>query len=281
MMLTGKATLAGVIGWPIAHSRSPRLHGFWLERHAIDGAYIPMAVREDGVEQAIRALPLLGFRGFNITVPHKETLIRICDSVDDTARRIGAVNTVVIDAAGHLQGSNTDAFGFMENLRQLQPGHDVTAGAALMIGAGGAARAVAVALLDAGVPALRIVNRSRERAERLRSDLGDRRLSVVDQDDWSRRLGGVATLVNTTSLGMRGAPALAIDLSTLDSAALVCDIVYTPLETDLLKQAAARGNPTVDGIGMLLHQARAGFRQWFGVEPTVDAALRDHVLDDQ
>ncbi len=279
MMLTGAATLAGVIGWPVAHSRSPRLHGFWLERYHIDGAYIPMAVPAAAVEQAVRALPLLGFRGFNVTVPHKETMLAICHQVNETARRIGAVNTVVIDADGHLHGSNTDAFGFVENLRQRQPGHDITAGPALLIGAGGAARAVAVALLDAGAPGLRIVNRSLERAEKLRLDLADRRVSVADRDDWPGRLGGVATLVNTTSLGMRGAPPLQIDLSALDSEALVSDIVYTPLETELLKQARARGHATVDGIGMLLHQARAGFRQWFGVEPAIDQALRDHVTD--
>jgi len=281
MRLTGAATLAGVIGWPIAHSRSPRLHGYWLEHHAVDGAYVPLAVPGDAIEQAVRALPLLGFRGFNVTVPHKLALMGLCTVLDDTARRIGAVNTVVIDADGRMRGSNTDAFGFIENLRDRQPGHDVTAGPALMIGAGGAARAVAVALLDAGVPALQVTNRSQERAEKLRTDIGDRRLSVVDGNNWSDRLGGVATLVNTTSLGMHGAPPLDFDLGLLDPAALVSDIVYTPLETDLLKQATARGNPTVDGIGMLLHQARAGFRQWFGIDPTVDTALRDHVLSDQ
>ena len=277
MMLTGGAILAGVIGWPIAHSRSPRLHGFWLERYRIDGVYIPMAVPAAAVERAVRALPLLGFRGFNVTAPHKETLLGICDRLDETAGRVGAVNTVVIDADGRLHGSNTDAYGFMENVADQQPAHDITAGPALLIGAGGAARAVAVALLDAGVPGLRIVNRSLDRAEKLGLDLDDRRVSVADRDDWPGRLGGVATLVNTTSLGMRGAPPLAIDLSALDPAALVSDIVYTPLETELLGQARARGNPTVDGIGMLLHQARAGFRQWFGVDPTIDRALRDHV----
>jgi shikimate dehydrogenase len=278
MTLSGKAKIAGIFGWPIAHSRSPRLHGVWLDRHAVDGAYVPLAVSPENFETAFRALPALGFRGVNITVPHKEAALALCDKVDLQARRIGAVNTVVVDGHGRLIGSNTDAFGFLENLRQAS---DWTApdGPAVVMGAGGAARAVVVALIDAGVPAVRVANRTRARADAFVTEFGD----TVTAFDWEARgdaLAGAALLVNTTTLGMQGHGALDLDLSRLPKDAVVNDIVYTPLQTPLLRDAAARGNRSVDGLGMLLYQAVPGFEKWFGVRPEVDDALRRFVLDD-
>ncbi len=279
-MLSGKARLAGLVGWPIEHSRSPRLHGFWLQQYGIDGAYLPLAVRPEDFDQALSALPKLGFRGANVTVPHKEAAYRICAEVDDYARRIGAVNTIVIDGAGQLHGSNTDAYGFIENLRAGAATWSSDGGPAVVLGAGGAARAVVVALLDAGVPELRLLNRSRARAERLAEAMADDRIRVADWADRHTYLGGAALLVNTTSLGMEGQPLLDLVLDDLPATAVVNDIVYSPLETPLLAAAARRGNPVVDGLGMLLHQARPGFAAWFGVDPEVTPALRHHVLED-
>jgi shikimate dehydrogenase len=278
MNLSGKARIAGIFGWPIAHSRSPRLHGFWLERHGIDGAYVPLAVAPENFITAFRALPALGFRGVNITVPHKEAALANCDEADALARRIGAVNTVVVDPAGRLIGSNSDAFGFTESLRHSVR-WEAKAGPAVVLGAGGAARAILVALIDAGVPEVRLVNRTRRRADALAAEFGGRTTAV----DWSARteaLAGAALLVNTTTLGMEGHDALELDLARLPATAVVTDIVYTPLETPLLRAAAARGNATVDGLGMLLYQALPGFEKWFGVRPAVDDALRRFVLDD-
>jgi shikimate dehydrogenase len=278
MNLSGKARIAGIFGWPIAHSRSPRLHGFWLERHGIDGAYVPLAVAPENFITAFRALPALGFRGVNITVPHKEAALANCDEADALARRIGAVNTVVVDPAGRLIGSNSDAFGFTESLRHSVR-WEAKAGPAVVLGAGGAARAIVVALIDAGVPEVRLVNRTRRRADALAAEFGGRTTAV----DWSARteaLAGAALLVNTTTLGIEGHDALELDLARLPATAVVTDIVYTPLETPLLRAAAARGNATVDGLGMLLYQALPGFEKWFGVRPAVDDALRRFVLDD-
>jgi shikimate dehydrogenase len=278
MILSGKAKVAGIFGWPIAHSRSPRLHGFWLERHGIDGIYVPLAVAPENFEAAFRALPALGFRGVNITVPHKEAALAACDEVDPQAQRIGAVNTVVIDPSGQLIGSNTDAFGFIENLRGSSR-WEAAAGPAVVLGAGGAARAIAVALIVAGAPEVRIANRTRSRAESLAEDLGEG-VAVVDWDARADALADAALLVNATTLGMDGHEPLDMDLENLPKRAVVTDIVYTPLQTKLLADAAARGNPTVDGLGMLLYQAQPGFEQWFGVRPEVDDALRRFVLDD-
>ena len=268
------------MGWPVAHSRSPRLHGFWLERYGIDGAYLALPVEPDDFEAAARALPKLGFRGANVTVPHKQAALRVCDVVDAEARRIGAVNTIVVGNDGELRGSNSDAFGFLENLRAGAPDFQPSAGPAVLLGAGGGARAVAVALLDAGVPKLRLVNRSADRVARLAAELDDPRVAVKPWLDWPSVLPGAALVVNATSLGMRGQPALEIELACLPAGALVHDIVYTPLQTPLLADAAAAGHPVVDGLGMLLHQARPGFAAWFGVEPEVTRALRDHLAAD-
>jgi shikimate dehydrogenase len=272
------------MGWPVGHSRSPRLHGHWLSRHAIDGAYIPMAVAPEHFADALRALPKLGFAGTNVTVPHKQAALAGVDEVDDVARRIGAVNTVVVREDGGLLGTNTDAFGFIENIRDAAPDWQAPAGAALVLGAGGAARAVIVALLDVGVPTLRLTNRTAARAEELAAEFGvdefAGRVTVVPWAERSDAVAEAATVVNTPSLGMVGQPDLELDLNDLPASALVTDIVYAPLETPLLKAASARGNRCVDGLGMLLHQARPGFAAWFGVEPQVDQALRDHVLAD-
>ena len=278
MTLTGNARLAGVIGWPVGHSRSPRLHGHWLARYRIDGAYLPLAVAPDAFPDALRGLIALGFRGANVTIPHKEAAFRACDRLSPFARRVGAVNTLVVDGP-ELVGSNSDGFGFLENLRAGQPDWQASRGSAIVVGAGGAARAVVAALLEAGVPALNLVNRTRERAEALADDLGGP-ITVLDWQDRALALAEAALLVNCTSLGMTGQAPLELDLTALPPDAVVNDLVYSPLETPLLAAARARGNPVVDGLGMLLHQARPGFEAWFGVAPEVTAELRDAVLAD-
>jgi shikimate dehydrogenase len=275
--LSGQARVAGVFGWPVAHSRSPRLHGFWLSEYGIDGAYLPFAVSPENLAFALRALPLLGLRGVNLTLPHKEAALTLVSRATPEARRIGAVNTIVVTENGELEGSNTDGYGFLEHLRASQPGWRAAAGPAVLLGAGGASRAIAVALLDAGLPDLRIVNRSLPRAAALAEVLDSRARAV----DWSQRAAAMvdaALLVNATTLGMTGQPALELDIARLPQSAVVYDIVYVPLETPLLAAARARGNSVVDGIGMLLHQARPGFAAWFGVTPSVTSALRDFVL---
>jgi len=277
MLITGNAKLAGVFGWPVGHSLSPRLHGFWLDRYGIDGAYVPFAVKQDDFEMALRTLPKLGFRGANVTVPHKETALALCDQVDTLAERIGAVNTIVVTPEGRLRGSNTDAFGFMENLTQEAPAWRAETGPAAVLGAGGAARAIVAALVDAGVPEVRLINRTLKRAETLADNLGGP-ITVVPWAELTEALGGANLLVNTTTQGMPGTPPLDVNLQALPEQAMVTDIIYTPLQTDLLKDAANRGHPTVGGLGMLLHQARPGFSQWFGREPEVDAELRSFVL---
>ena len=278
--ISGAARLAGVIGWPVSHSRSPLLHGYWLSSLDIDGAYVPLAVRPEDLETAVRALPGLGFRGANVTVPHKEAVMALMDSVDLTARRIGAVNTIVVLPDGTLEGRNTDAFGFIENLRDRAPGWRPGTGPAVVIGAGGAARAVVVGLLDTGVTEITIVNRTRARAEAIVTDIGDSRLVVTDWAARSHALEGAGLLVNTTTLGMAGHGPLDLYLGVLPEQATVADIVYTPLETPLLAAARARGLAVVDGLGMLIHQGRPGFAAWFGVEPEADDALRQALLDD-
>jgi shikimate dehydrogenase len=273
---SGKTRLAGVMGWPVEHSLSPRLHSYWLDQYRIDGAYVPLAVAPDALATALKALPALGFRGANLTVPHKKRALALCDEVDDLARRIGAVNTVVV-RDGTLLGSNSDAFGFLENLKSGAPRWRSDAAPAVVLGAGGAARAVVAALVDSGVPEVRIVNRTHARAEALAAELG----GALSAHGWERRdaaLHDAGLLVNTTTLGMTGQPPLELDLAGLPADAVVTDLVYAPLITPLLAAAAARGNLAVDGLGMLLHQARPGFAAWFGVEPEVTAALRAFVL---
>jgi shikimate dehydrogenase len=271
--LSGRARVAGIMGWPVAHSLSPRLHGHWLHRHGIDGAYVPLPVPPERLEQALSALPALGFAGANLTIPHKEAAVSLVDRLSPASRRIGAVNTVVVETDGTLSGDNTDGFGFIAALSESDVGWRAGAGPAVVLGAGGAARAIAVALLDAGVPEVRLLNRTPGRARALAGELGGS-IHAVNWAERSAALDGAALLVNTTSLGMRGQPPLVLALDALPRTALVTDVVYTPLVTALLAAAQARGNPVVDGLGMLLHQARPGFRAWFGVDPVVDDDLR-------
>ena len=278
MRLTGKAIIAGVMGWPVAHSRSPMLHGFWLESYKIDGAYLPFPVHPENIETAFRALPALGIAGVNVTAPHKEAALRICDTVDSTARKIGAVNTIIVEKNGSLSGSNTDAFGFMENLKS-ESDWRADSRPVLVVGAGGAARAVVSALAEEGVSNIRILNRTKARAEALASDFADR-ANACDWATLDSSLEDISLLVNTTTLGMSGQPELEIDLTALPRDAIVNDIVYVPLQTKLLQAARGRGNATVDGLGMLLHQARPGFAAWFGHEPDVTPALRNVILAD-
>jgi shikimate dehydrogenase len=277
MSLTGRALKAGVMGWPIGHSLSPALHGWWLAQYRIDGTYVPMAVQPRDLATALRALPILGFAGCNLTIPHKEAALALVDRVDPVAQRIGAVNTIVVDGDGALEGRNTDAYGFIASLRAAQPGWSGRRGPAVLIGAGGSTRALIVALLEDGAPEIRVVNRTLERAEALAAEFG----TLIRPVAWTERaeaLGDAALLVNTTSQGMTGEPPLDLPLDRLPLAAIVNDIVYAPLETPLLAAARRRGNPVVDGLGMLLHQARPGFAAWFGVEPEVTAELRAAVL---
>jgi len=275
--LSGAARLAGVMGWPVAHSLSPRLHGYWLEHYKIDGAYIPMPVRPEDFEVALKALPKLGFAGVNLTVPHKEAALVLADTADDLARRLGAANTLIFKADGHIEAHNTDGYGFIENLRDREPGLKVDTAPAVVIGAGGSARAVVAALADAGAPEIRVVNRTRERADVLKRDIGGP-VTVLDWEHRTEALDGAGLLVNTTTQGLRGQPALELSLDALPKDARVTDLNYAPLDTPLLVEAKARGYRTIDGLGMLLHQARPGFIAWFGVEPRIDDALRHHVL---
>lgn len=277
MTLTGKAKVAGVIGWPVTHSKSPRLHGHWLAQYGIDGAYIPLPVSPDDLPSAVRALPKLGFQGANVTVPHKAAAAELCDELEPHAQRLGVVNTLICTRDG-LRGANTDGLGFLNNLFHGAPNWRPEAAPAVVLGAGGAARAVVVALLDAGAREIRVLNRTRARAESLAQEFGEH-IRVFAWGDWAQAFPDAGLLVNTTSLGMTGQPALSVDLTTLPRNALVNDIVYQPLETGLLAAARARGgNPVVDGLGMLLHQAVPGFQAWFGVHPEVTDDLRARVL---
>lgn len=280
MKITGTTQLAGIMGWPVAHSRSPLLHGFWLDEAGIDGAYLPLPVRPENIEQALRALPALGFRGCNLTIPHKQSALRVADRVDPLARRIGAANTIVVAADGSLEASNTDVYGFRENLRDRAPDWDPSAGPAVVLGAGGSARAVTAALTDAGVGEIRLVNRTRSRAEALAADLATSAtgISIHSWDGVDATLDGAGLLVNTTSLGMAGEPPLALDLLRMPRSAPVVDIVYVPLETGLLAMARQHGHPIVDGLGMLLHQGRPGFAAWFGREVRVSSELRAAIM---
>ena len=273
-LLSGNARLAGITGWPVSHSRSPRLHGFWLDRYGVDGAYLPLPIDPAYFPEAIRGLMRSGFAGVNVTIPHKVAAFAVCDGVDQSARRAGAVNTLVF-GNGRITGSNTDGWGFLENLRAH--GVDPAAGPALILGAGGSTRAVAAVLLDLGVR-VTVANRTRSRAEELARHLPG--LIVIDWHVRDQALSDNVLLVNTTSLGMAGHPSAEIDLDRGARGLTVADIVYVPLETPLLAAARARHIRCVEGLGMLLHQAVPGFRAWFGVDPVVDEDLRRFVAAD-
>ena len=273
-MITGSTKLAGVLGWPVAHSRSPLLHNHWLQQHGIDGAYVPLPARAEDFAAAVAGLRAAGFRGANVTIPHKEAALAACTKVDALARRAGAVNTLVFDGAAVI-GSNTDGSGFVENLRAH--GVDPKAGPALVLGAGGAARAIAAALMDLGVR-VSFANRSHDRAAALA-----RSLPGLTELYWLQRhaaLADHALVVNTTAAGLKNEAPLDLDFSRAAKGLVVADIVYVPLTTALLKQASARGLKTVGGLGMLLHQAVPGFAAWFGVTPEVDQAVHDLMAAD-
>ncbi len=269
-----------VIGWPIAHSRSPLIHNYWIETYGIaDAEYVTFAVSPDGAGDTIRALRSFGFIGANVTVPHKETAFAALDRHDAVAKRLKAVNTIVTTAKG-LEGRNTDGYGFIANLKDRAPLWKASAGPAAILGAGGAARAIAAALEDAGAPEIRIVNRTPSRAEALIRDLDLKSAKVCSMAEAARALENASLFVNTTTLGMKGESDVIVDLDLLPKSALVTDIVYTPLETGLLRRAREAGHEVVDGLGMLLHQAVPGFEAWFGVRPEVTEKLRKLVLAD-
>jgi len=264
---------AAVLGWPVAHSLSPRLHGFWLKKYNISGQYNALAIELKDLRHALLSLAPQGFVGVNLTVPHKEAAMSFVTQCDETAKRIGAINTIVVRHDGTLEGRNTDAYGFTQNILAANFQHKNRP--AIILGAGGAARAAIVALRDIGVSEIRILNRSQDKAQKLAGDFAG--ITVCDLQD-ADALKNAALLVNATSLGMNGQPPLVIDLQYLPADALVTDMVYAPLMTDVLKQAVLRGNPVVDGLGMLLHQARPAFQAFFGHDPEVTDELRAHVL---
>lgn len=276
-MTDRKVPLAGVIGSPIAHSRSPHLHNYWLRQFGLRGYYIPMDVAGADLEHVIRTLPQMGFVGVNVTVPHKEKVMQIADKVTDRATLIGAANTLIFRKDGKIHADNTDGYGFIENLRTGAPGWAAQSGPAVVLGAGGAARAVVASLTDAGVPEILLSNRTRARAERLREDFGNR-IRVIDWVQAGNVIEDAALVVNTTSLGMEGKPELRVPLDGLKPHMVVTDLVYSPLITPLLQHAQKVGCTTVDGLGMLLYQAVPAFERWFGQRPVVDVATRDAIL---
>ena len=265
--------LAGVMGWPIAHSRSPMLHNYWMREHALSGVYVPLAIKPEALAAALWALHALGFSGCNLTLPHKQKAMTMVDEVDEVAKRIGAISCVTVRTDGSLAGANNDCFGFIHNLKQEHPHWRANAGPAVVLGAGGGARAVCYALMRDGAPEIRVANRSYERAQQLAAAFGGA-LKAVRWEQRHDALDGAAMAVNTTSQGMHGQPALDIRLDALPKTALVADIIYTPLETPFLATARQRGNRTSNGLGMLLHQGRPAWKRWFGIEPAVSAQLR-------
>jgi len=270
--------IAGVVGDPISHSLSPKLHGYWLKKYGIKGDYTAFHVAANELADFIDRLKKNNIKGVNITVPHKENVLKLVDKVDDVAAKIGAVNTVYFDDDGNLLGTNTDGYGFLTHLKQSVKGWHSNKGPTVIIGAGGAARAVLMSLLDDGAPEIRITNRTLSRAQALATEVGDKRIKVIPWEEREKALKDAQLLVNVTTLGMTGQPALDLTLDQLPKQAVVYDIVYNPLETDLLKKAKERGNVTVDGLGMLLHQAVPGFQAWFGIRPEVDDGLKHYLL---
>jgi shikimate dehydrogenase len=269
---------ACVIGWPVEHSRSPVIHRYWLNEYGIDGAYEKEAVKPADLGRFLKELSGHGYVGANVTLPHKEAALGAAGAADAAALAIGAANTLWLDEKGALHASNTDAYGFVTNLDAEAPQWNEGVGLAMVLGAGGAARAILYGLLAAGVPRILLANRTKTKAETLARVFGPQ-IEVIDWEERAAKLSACGLLINSTSLGMTGQPPLDIDISALPGSAIVADIVYAPLLTPLLVEAAKRGNTVVDGLGMLLHQAVPGFERWFGVRPHVTPALRAHVLD--
>ncbi len=269
--------LAAVIGSPISHSRSPKLHNYWLSSYGLRGHYVPMDVAPDDLERVIRTMPSMGFVGCNVTIPYKELVMSFADQITDRATLIGAANTLIFRRDGRIMADNTDGYGFIENLRQGAPTWKPSDGKAVLLGAGGAARAVVAALADAGVSEIMITNRTRVRAEKLKDDFG-KRVTVVDWVQAGNILEEAALVVNTTSLGMKGKPEMRVPLDGLQKGTVVTDLVYEPLQTRLMREAQDAGCITVDGLGMLLHQAVPCFERWFGTRPAVDAGTRAAAL---
>ena len=276
-MNTGTILRAGVVGHPVKHSRSPIIHGYWLEQFGINGRYDRYDVKPEDFSHFVKTLSEQGLQGVNVTIPHKEAAFLALDEATERARRLKAANTLWFEN-GKLWGDNTDSIGFLANLDQGHPGWDINAKSALILGAGGAARAIIAGLQERNIEKITIVNRTRERAEELALMSGGQ-VAVAEWSKLSFQLESADLVVNTTSLGMSGQPDLDLSLDPLGKNALVTDIVYVPLETNLLKQARLRGNPVVDGLGMLLHQAVPGFEHWFGKCPVVTDALR-HLVED-
>lgn len=272
-----KIPLAGVIGSPISHSKSPQVHRHWLNKHNVRGFYIPMDVSARDLRDVLMTLPKAGFVGVNVTIPHKEAVLEIADLITDRATLIGAANTLIFRKDGKIHADNTDGYGFIENLKAGAPNWQPTQGSAALLGAGGAARAVIASLLEAGVPEILLSNRTRVRAEKLQADFGNR-ITVVDWVQAGNMFEDASLVVNTSSLGMVGKPEMRVPLDGLRKSTIVTDLVYTPLKTRLLASAEEKGCMTVDGLGMLLHQAVPGFERWFGPRPEVDQEARAAVL---
>jgi shikimate dehydrogenase len=265
--------LAGVMGWPVMHSRSPLLHSYWFKQHGLAGTYVPLAIRPEGLAGALHALQPLGFAGVNLTIPHKQHAMTLVDEVDPVAIRIGAISCVVVRSDGSLVGSNNDCYGFIHNLKQSAPTWRANVGPIVVLGAGGGARAVCYGLLQEGAKKIRLVNRTLARANGIAAEFGSA-IEVLRWEDRHEALEGVAMAVNATSQGMSGQSALDIRLDKLPKTALAADIIYVPLEIPFLAAARKRGNPTLNGLGMLLHQGRPAWKAWFGIEPEVTEELR-------
>ncbi len=268
-----KFLLAGVMGWPVMHSRSPLLHNHWFEKYQLAGRYVPLAIKPDGLAAALRALHPLGFAGCNLTIPHKQAAMAIVDEVDAVAAKIGAISCVVVRPDGSLAGSNNDCYGFIHNLQQEQPAWRADTGPIAVIGAGGGSRAVCYALAREGAREIRLINRTFQRAREMAADFG----APVTAVKWEQRedaLADVSMVVNTTNQGMVGEAALDLNLTRLPRYALAADLIYIPRETPFLAAARSRSNPTVNGLGMLLHQARPAWQAWFSITPEVTPELR-------
>ncbi len=273
MNLQDRFLMAGVMGWPVMHSRSPLMHNHWFAQEKLKGVYVPLAIQPENLERALRSLHALGFSGCNLTIPHKQKALQIVDEIDSVALKMGAISCVAVKDDGRLVGSNNDAAGFIRNVKEFQPDWQASKGPIVVIGAGGGSRAVCQGLIQEGATEIRLVNRHLERAQIIQADLGGP-IQAYAWQDRADLMADASMVVNTTSQGMVGQTPLDIQLDKLPISALATDIVYTPLETPFLRQARLRGNPILNGLGMLLHQGPLGWKAWFGIEPKVTPELR-------